>query len=274
MGWSQRLRRMSHITSKNGVGLRVLLGDAGQQRCTNTLTAIFYTALPRSARALLRLCSRCHSKRALLLERRHRTRPLAMPNMRHHTHTCNSKHTDTTPRVYVSRPHDPPCLLPRSPCPHRVSLDIPPPLSFKTITHGNVHLKTNTTNKHTTVQILHPLSIVGPLRSPTCVSPLLQALPSLEGTERNCITNGTSRRVSARGRTAICCGRYHKRLMTAHHRTSSWYSSGLVPVSSGPLLSRCAFSPKPRPRAAQSSSFTGPPCPQLGPATTLVVAHA
>ena len=197
--------------------------------------------------------------------------------------TCDTTRTPATAstptrrhvaRVYVSRPHDPPCLLPRSPCPHRVSLDIPPPLSFKTITHGNVHLKTNTTNKHTTVQILHPLSIVGPLRSPTCVSPLLQALPSLEGTERNCITNGTSRRVSARGRTAICCGRYHKRLMTAHHRTSSWYSSGLVPVSSGPLLSRCAFSPKPRPRAAQSSSFTGPPCPQLGPATTLVVAHA
>ena len=124
-------------------------------------------------------------------------------------------------RVYVSRPHDPPCLLPRSPCPRFVSLDIPPPLSFKTNTHASVQLKTNTTNKHATVQILHSLSIVGPLRSPTCVSPLLQALPSLEGTERNCITNGTSRRASTLGRTAICCGRYHKHSMTAHHRTSS-----------------------------------------------------
>ena len=35
-------------------------------------------------------------------------------------------------RVYVSRPHNPPCLLPGSPCPRRVSLDITgPPLSFR-----------------------------------------------------------------------------------------------------------------------------------------------
>ena len=50
------------------------------------LPTIMCTALPRSARALLRLCSRCHTKRALLLERRHHARPLAQPNLRHHTH--------------------------------------------------------------------------------------------------------------------------------------------------------------------------------------------
>jgi len=42
-----------------------------------------------------------------------------------------------------------------------------------------------------------------------------------------CITSGTSRRASARGRTTICRAKYHKHLMAAHHRT---FSSGLVPA--------------------------------------------
>jgi hypothetical protein len=56
------------------------------------LTTIFHTAILLSPRALLRLCSRCHSKRALLLERRHRARPLAMPTMRHHMHQQQQAH--------------------------------------------------------------------------------------------------------------------------------------------------------------------------------------
>ena len=57
-----------------------------------SLTSIMYTALPRPARALLRLCSRCHRKRARRLERGHRARPLAQPDLRHHTHLQQQTH--------------------------------------------------------------------------------------------------------------------------------------------------------------------------------------
>ena len=40
------------------------------------------------------------------------------------------------------------------------------------------------------------------------------------------------------------------------------------------MLCRCSFAPKPRHKlSAQPRSFTGPPCPQFQPVTTLVLAH-
>ena len=50
------------------------------------------------------------------------------------TRTCNSKHNDTTPRcnsipIYATSLS--PIVYSRSPCPRRVSLDIPPPLSCR-----------------------------------------------------------------------------------------------------------------------------------------------
>ena len=55
-------------------------------------TTIIYTALLLSARALLRLCSLFHRQHALLLERGHRARPLAQPNLRHRTHLRQQTH--------------------------------------------------------------------------------------------------------------------------------------------------------------------------------------
>ena len=57
-----------------------------------TPTTIIYTALLLSARALLRLCSRCRRQLALLIERGHRVRPLALPYLRHHTHLQQQAH--------------------------------------------------------------------------------------------------------------------------------------------------------------------------------------
>ena len=72
------------------------------------LTSIVYTALLRSARALLKLCSRCDSKRELLLERSRRER-LSHNQTCDTTRTCNSKRTDTTPgcntiTIYATSP--------------------------------------------------------------------------------------------------------------------------------------------------------------------------
>ena len=67
-------------------------------------TNMVYTALLLSARALPRLCSRCHRKPALLLERGHRARPLAQPNLRHHKHLQQQTHRHDATLQHHTRP--------------------------------------------------------------------------------------------------------------------------------------------------------------------------
>ena len=60
----------------------------------------------------------------------------AIPTTPHTPATASTPTPRHVARVYVSRPHNPPCLLPHPPCPRRVSLDITrSPAFFQALSH-------------------------------------------------------------------------------------------------------------------------------------------